>query len=83
MKKLLYIIVNWFKSLFSVKAKNIATPEIITREFEPYRPPIIPKRKVYNNRKRTRGRNFQVISYRINSHFRTINPGILEKLKPR
>lgn len=78
MKRVLLAIINWFKLLFSSGVKNIATPEVITREFEPYRPPVIPKKKIYNNRKRTRGRNFQVISYRINSHFRddkSWNPG--------
>ena len=78
MKKLFLSIINWFKNLLSLKEKNMTTPEVITREFEPYHRPVVPYKRKYNNRRRTRGRNFQVISYRVNSHFRfdkTWNPG--------
>ena len=71
MKNLIKLFVNWLHTFFKrEKVQEAITP--VVKEWSPVetyrRPPVMLKK--HNNRKRTRGRNFQVITYRVNSHIR-------------
>ena len=66
-------IIKWIVSLFS-REKVESAVEPVVKEWTPvgdYRPSHpYTQRKKHNNRKRTRGRQFQVISYYVGSHIR-------------
>ena len=70
MKKLLMILVQWFLGLFKSKKEVIVEPapkktlEEKIEELKPYIKPKYHSRQmipIHNNRKRTRGRNIQIL----------------------